>query len=107
MKEPENENNAVDGSVESSGLSDRARSAYFADTESVFRKVIKKAKPKRWEKIRDFALIEPNRGFGSRIVIFHIPSGVWKGFSLDFEDAKEKLSNSNGDKDLLDFLFQV
>lgn len=84
-------------------LKNAIKIAYSQDPDGMLKRVLESANVKRWERIRDFALIELNRGH-SKVAIFYVPMGLWMGFSLDYDGAKERLQNPDGDDQLIQLI---
>jgi hypothetical protein len=64
----------------------------------------------RHERIRDFVVADGTqfKKESARSVIFHIPSGLWHGFTLSYEQAVERLRNTpEADEELLQMLFST
>ena len=60
------------------------------------------------ERIRDFIVAEGIGQINSPSIIVHVPSGMWRGFSLSYNDARHRLlASPEEDKELVKLIFEV
>lgn len=60
------------------------------------------------ERVRDFIVTEPKGEIDSPSVIIHVPSGMWHGMSLTYEETLATLRGfPEADDELISFLFET
>lgn len=63
---------------------------------------------KRFEQVRDFLIVKGGPVPTVRSSVIHLPTGLWRGFDLSYQEAVRRLrENPQQDPELIHVLFEV